>query len=490
MFKKIQKQFVLALLTSVIMFSCAEDEGNYDYIDINEVEFNGIEDSYSVLRFDDFNIVPQLVTTLGENNISGYTYKWEALSINDSDSVNKLTELSTEKDLVTIIGLTPGVYTVYYTVKDLDTDIEFQNSFELEVVTDEYEGWLVLNDIDGAPRLDMISIINNQFKPVYDLLGVVDSELTLEGEPSFVYTYPYASDFYGIYISTTGNGTTKVEPDTFYWDDIYNIYNEFISTQPVDLEVDNIVSKGSQHAYTAVDGNIYYYFGFFGYSYSAPINSIGGVVFDASPFIGKGSAWGSTILYDNTNKRFVSTNFGSTSVMPTGSLFDFTTGKDLEYMIGSNYNNGGGAEIFAILKDPADDKKYLALFNATNKSQTFYGEVIAPDFDKATSYAVSPEYGYLFYAAEGKVYEYDFSLETTKLMLDKGSDEITMIKFQEFFYSNDSYDEIAKQLIVCSYDGTEGTMEQYSVPPINGQIELVDSYSGFGKIKSVSYRER
>jgi hypothetical protein len=488
MFKKIKIQLVLLLFTSTLVVSCLEDEGNYTYSDINEVQFEGFEDTYSFIRFENFNIEPQLVNTIAENNTAGYSYKWQAYQPS-ADFDNRLIDLSEEKNLSTIISLIPGDYTVFYTVKDLDTEVEFQYEFDIEVVNNIYEGWLVLNDVDGAGRLDMVSLIENEYKTQFDVLNLVGSELELNGTPEFVYTYPYKSDFYGIYVSTSGNGTVKLEPDTFSWNPEYNISKEFVSVQPEDLKVDHITSKGSQMAYTIADGNVYYYFGIFSYNYSAPINSIDGLVFEAAPFIGEGSFWGNAILYDNTNKRFVRTNFGRTSVMPTKELFDYNTGKDLEYMVGSEYNNTAGAQIFAILKDPVDSKKYLAVFNATSSAQSYYGEVIAPGFDKATSYAFSPDFGYLFYAAEGKVYQYDFSLQSTKLMVDKGSDEITLIKFQDFF-NDTTYSDLQSQLIVCSYDGTEGTMELYSVPPVNGQIELETTFTGFSKIKSVSYRER
>jgi len=486
MFKNIKTQLILVLFTSVLAISCLEDEGNYNYSEINEVKIEGLEEEYTVVRFDNFNIVPQLTNTL-ENNSADYSYKWQAVNPNDLD--NKLIDLSEERDLQEFIQLVPGNYTIFYTVKDFSTEIEFQYSFKLEVVNSIYEGWLVLNDINGGSRLDMISLINGEYLTKHDILSLSSSELTLEGAPEFVYTYSYDSNYYGIYVSTSGNGTVKIEPNTFSWNSALNISNEFIGSQPVDLKVDNLIAKNAYHAYTAVDGNIYYYYRVWNLRFSAPINSIGGVKFDASPLIAQGSPFSNTIIYDNTNKRFLKTNYGTTSVMAEGNLFDFNTGKDLEYMVSSDYNGSYGAETFSILKDPADGKKYLAVFNVGTSFQSHYGEVIAPDFDQATCYAVSPDYGYLFYVAGSKVYEYDFSLGTTKLMLDKGSEEITLIKFHNFF-SDYTYGELQSQLIVCSYNGSEGTMELYNVPPVNGQIELQTTYTGFGKIKSISYRER
>ncbi|QTE21327.1 PKD-like family lipoprotein [Polaribacter cellanae] len=492
MFKYIKTQLILVLFTLVLVISCMEDKGNYNYKEINEVKVEGLKEEYSVVRFDNFNIVPRIVNTKKNNNSAGYSYKWQTYDSNSIGDEVKLIDLSTEKDLLTPIQLKPGNYNIYYTIKDLDTELEFQYNFRLEVVNSIYEGWLVLSEVNGGSRLDMVSLINGKYETKIDVLGLSSSELKLKGKPGFVYTYKYKRDYYGIYISTSGNGTVKIEPNTFSWNSALNISNEFVGSQPLDLEVDNLVAKYNGHAYIAKNGNIYYYFDTYQLKYSAPINTIGGVVFEASPFIGKGYLFGNSILYDNTNKRFVNTNYGKTSVMPAGTLFNFTTGKDLEYMVGSEFNGSYGAEIFSILKDSNNGKKYLAIFNSQNNSQSYYGEVIAPDFNKATSYAVSPDYGYLFYVAGSKVYQYDFSLRTTKLMLDKGSEEISLIKFHNFFedFLNDDYKSMQSKLIVCSYNGSEGTMELYKVPPVNGQIKLETKYSGFGKIKSITYRER
>lgn len=489
MFKKIKTQFILLLSISILAISCYDDEGNYDYKDINEVGISGLEEKYSVARFENFNLVPELTYSQASGNTANYTYKWQAYQRSGVGD-DRVTDLSNEKDLLVPIELIPGNYTVYYTVYDDSTGLEWQYDFDLEVANSIYEGWLVLNDINGASRLDMISYIYEEYQTKHDVLALAGSELTLDGAPGFVYCYSFDPSFYGIYVSTSGNGTVKLEPNTFTWKEAFNISNEFTTNQPIDLEVDNLVAKTGGEAYVAKDGNIYWYYRLWNRRYSAPVNSIDGVVFEASPLIGSGNYWDAAVLYDNTNKRFVRAQYGSAFLMPEGTLFDYNTGKDLLYIVGSDYNSSYGDETFAVLNDPVDNKRYLAVFTANEGIQSHYGEIVGPDIDQATSFAVNPDYGYLFYAAGSKVYQYDFSLGTTKLMVDKGGDEITLIKFQNFFANRDRFNELQRQLIVCSYDGTEGTMELYSVPPVNGQIELENTYTGFGKIKSVTYRER
>jgi hypothetical protein len=121
----------------------------------------------------------------------------------------------------------------------------------------------------------------------------------------------------------------------------------------------------------------------------------------------------------------------------------------------------------------------------------------APDIDKATHFASSPELGYLFYSVGGKLYEYDPFLQQSFLMLDKGSEEITYIAFQKFFNPNyyDKYTEFGNLLTVgtqnpAGSEGSNGTLTQYTVPPINKPLQVKNTFTGFGRIVSVSYRER
>ncbi|HEY0175237.1 MAG TPA: hypothetical protein VGC08_02600, partial [Pedobacter sp.] len=107
--------------------------------------------------------------------------------------------------------------------------------------------------------------------------------------------------------------------------------------------------------------------------------------------------------------------------------------------------------------------------------------------------------GYLFYSVGGKVYEYDPGIQKSFLMVDKGTSQISYLNFQTFYNrlvpATAIYKTWANYLTVGSYDpagttGKNGTMELYTVPQVNGQIVRVNSWTGFGKIVSVSYRER
>jgi hypothetical protein len=402
--------------------------------------------------------------------------------------------LSTEKNMNQQVILRPGGYTLFYLVKDLNTGVEFQYQTKLKVVNSIYEGWMILNDVDGEPRLDMVSLLEGKYKLVYNVLA--GSSLTLTGKPGFVECYPYTPNMYGVYVSTSGNGTTKLDPDTFEWGKTNNISYEFVSSQPEDLEATALHPRGNYFSVLMANSGFYVYNRTFNVNYSTPQNvRADGISFEVSPHISTSESFGifKMVFYDNTNKKFVyHNNFSSNCFDVTSTDPVFTPGKDLTYMTFNTYGGMFGTT-FAILKDPTDGKSYVGMFESNSFTQSHYSEIKATNFDQAEHIAIDPTYAYIMYNIGSKVYEYDVFTGTTVEMLDKGDLEITKLEYRKFLKS--SYDELAKQLIVCTYDanatsGTNGVMELYNVPAIQGQIELDRSFTGLGKIVSVAYRER
>ncbi|MCH4553054.1 PKD-like family lipoprotein [Aestuariibaculum lutulentum] len=488
---KFQQLFAL-LVTLMLAVSCMDDLGNYDYQDINEVAFGNIDEKYVVKRFDNLVINPEVYFRLDESGMGEYEYRWVAVK-DTGIGIQELTELSESKNLDEVISLVPGDYFGYYFVKDVKTGIETQYRFDIEVTNSIYEGWLVLSDGTDAPQLDMISLIDGEYSPIYNVLD--GSGIELGGEAGFVYTFGYDINFYGIYVSTSGNGTTKIHPDTFEWLPTYTIANEFVTPQPADLELDNLESQSGRTGFALFGGNAYYYNTVIGTAYSSPINILGGTQFEVSPMIGKGGQTTYSAMYDNTNKRFVRSYRGRmyTFAASASTKFDYNnTGMELVYMKSNDYGGYNGAAVFSILRDPATSKYYLAVFNMSNSAQLYYGEITDPNFAQASNITVNPVYGYLYYNIGSKVYRYDWNPEipATRLELDAGNDEITMLKFHDFIGGKAEYVTMQNHLIVGRHNGTEGKLEFYDVLNLNQPLNLVDTYSGFGKVKSISYRQR
>lgn len=497
------------LVMLFITFSCRKDLGNYNYEEINSVGFEGINKSYNALVGEKFQLNPVLKFTKDEsNNEEAYTYQWFAMRNGEALPAEIRKELAMTRNLDIVVKIPPGSYVVYYLVTDKKTGVAYRTNFKLTVQTSIYEGWMILNDVNNVARLDMISKINEVYTPVTDVLASTGSELVLKGKPLDVHCYPFNFSTYGLYLSTDKE-TNRVDPETFKWKSTLNLKYEMVANVPDNFHADFIAStehlQGVGTSYMFSGGNVYYYYYTYQINYGAPINLVKeeAVPFKAAPFIAR-SLSSSTltpnaVLFDMDKKRFVRhiNNESTCSTMPTmdNALFDYNrVGKDLMYMEYSSFNGG---DVFAVLKG-GDGKVYLARFNLVTAIQTYYAEITGTDIADAEKFAVSSKFGYLFYSTGSKVYEYDMSLKTSKLMLDKGADKISLIKFQKFVKGGSTrpyYESRKDQLMVCSYHPalpaeSNGKMELYTVPSLNADLTLGESYSGFGKIVSVSYRER
>ncbi len=499
----IKKIFTNSLLLGFFIaafYACDKDLGNYDYHDINEISFESFDtvNGYNVFTGDSLKIYPDLVMTKDQNaSENDYLYEW---SIHITESYNIYDSIiSTEKNLKAKILLDPGNYFLQYKVTDKTTGVPFHIRTNLLVSTPVYEGYLVLNNVDGQSRLDMLSYNNTDhiFIQYTDVLEKMGSSLPPQGEPYQIQCIYYTRflENYGIYL-LTASGSNRLEEETFDWEPTYDIRYQMLGDIPADFRAEKISGTVLYGIFPLLymysDNNIYSHQPMNGHMFKyVPINNYGNISepFKASPYLATNG--NTAVMYDMDNQKFVTSSYQSVSVEEVPVALNYPTGYDLVYME-RNYLG----TVYAILQDPSTSKYYMLRFQI-GAEQDYFKEITGTDFANATHYAVSPDLGYLFYSVGGKLYEYDLSLQTSIEMLDKGGEEITYLSFQNFLgrSSNTNYGNWAKLLTVGSYDssgtsGSNGTLGLYSVPPVNGQIVQTNQWTGFGKIISVSYRER
>src|SRR5699024_6820954 len=113
MLKKIQ--YLLMIGGLIFIASCHENLGNYDYNDINEVQFEGIEEEYSILMGDHFTLEPVLKFT-EDNSGSEERYEYEWFAINKAGVLpgEKRKDLATTRNLDMPITLAPSTYEIFY----------------------------------------------------------------------------------------------------------------------------------------------------------------------------------------------------------------------------------------------------------------------------------------------------------------------------------------------------------------------------------------
>jgi hypothetical protein len=500
--------YILCALLCVTAGSCFKDKGNYDYTAINAVTIDSFGNK-AALYLDSLIIKPAISAGPDESVLKDtgrWSYLWTAAIVNRVAAKGDvpLITLSKSKDLRIKLTMRPEKYTLYFKITDNYTGNIFYMQTALTVTTSTHEGWLLLTDINNVARLDMVSFMPAPLTDTFVLTDLLKNYGVPEmhGPRNIAFTLANQGNY--VYV-TAADGGHKLDADVFFWQSSYNLKYECLFEYGVNFSPGYVMNSGSGGGgYLLNYGSDFYYQNqITAAGYGIPVNRVAGETadFDASPLIGKANNSGNPgILFDRTKKRFLRLNDGAATCVelpePTTSpIFSYKPNMDLLYIT----TNQANSITYAILKDPATNKVWVYSFTLTTSSlaQNFARELTGTDIANAEQFAVSPEYGYLFYNVGSKVYEVDYDNPTvSKLAVDLGSKKISLLKFHQFrAYSGAKYLPVGKCLMIGSYDpglpvGSCGTLSQYTVPGLAGTPVLVRSYSGMGKIVSLTYRER
>jgi hypothetical protein len=498
--------YILGALLCVTAGSCFKDKGNYDYSDINRVYIDSLG-AKAAIYLDSIIIKP--VISAGPDgavldDTSRWSYVWSAAIVTRVAAKGDvpLLTLSTSRDLRIKLTMRPEKYTLYFKMTDKLTGNIFYQSTTLTVSTSTHEGWLLWTDVNNVGRLDMVSYLP---APMTDTLVLTDllknyGVPPMHGPRDISYTAANQGNY--VYV-TAADGGHKLDADVFYWQSSYNLKYECLFEYGANFSPASVRNSGQGGGgYLLNYGKDWYYQNqVTAAGYGIPVNRVAGETadFDASPLIGKATNVSNPgILFDRTKKRFLRLNDGGATCVElpdptTNPLFSYKPNMDLLYITTNQANN----ITYAVLKDPVTNKVWVYSFTITTSSlsQNFARELTGTDIANAEFFAVNPEFGYLFYSVGSKVYEVDYDNPTvSKLAVDLGNKKISLLKFHQF-RGFTKYATLGKSLMIGSYDtGLPvekcGTLSQYTVPGLVGTPVLVNSYSGMGKIVSLTYRER
>ena len=494
------------------MAACAPDKGNYDYVPLEDPCITGIEESYSVLTNEMFEIKP-----LSDALTDDWTYLWKAVYLgNGRDSY----VLSQEKNLSVKMSLDEGSYTLVFRATEPSTGVFWEKQSALQVSSTTSEGWMVLCDEDGRTRLDFVSSITS--KTYTDVIDGLEGR----GKP-FELFYSYYSDPDSPFYLITSGGATRLSKQGFALDESYDLKYEMGGGEVSDV---GVIADGIQGKLLVAGGNLYYSDCVVGVGLFGPVQSSAefapkvGVnlltrnivvpcylLYDISGkrFMGYAPALGSDDLghYDtlhemNSLVQLLSTMEGGGRV--TGNAFQsFPKGLDFVDMSSTMYDpsNTSMGIIYTVLADGA--KRYVygiqlgELWGAVTVGDCSYaiGKALykdisgCTDIDKAEHFAFSPLRSAMYYSIGGKVWMSDLSEEEpgSKLILNYGpSEKISVLKFQKYENTENlmrNYD-----LIVATQSGALRVYEGFnSGGDFTGAKP--STYEGLGNIVDVNYRE-
>lgn len=507
----------LALLLTGCMAGCAPDEGNYSYHSLNEPDITGVPEKMSVLIHDTLSLNPSLGSNITDTD--AYTYEWKAIN-NAGD--NEVTTLSEEKRLHEEVTLNAGQYTLYFTMTDKRSGLFWRKSYALTVSDSSSEGWMVLCDVNGKTRLDIISDVTGK---------TYTNVLSDKGMPELNHPYrmqyvPRNGNSDSPFYLFTADGATRLSKNNFAWQKEYAFKYEVAKS--VDLHPQAMVSDQSGmmrvcvsdgYAYTASNMGIQGLF--------ASINKQGGLAPYVGANIGATSYASVYLFYDTVRKRFMSccpfltglslsdasyhsmeemesiaTGYKG-SEMVTGNAFDtYPEGLDFVYMENTYYDPGNAkmGVTYTMLRD--DNSYYLYGIQLGDMlcyadctfviGKAYYGDLSGcTDISKAEHFAFSSLRNYMYYSVGSDIYRVNLSekpLQADKQLHYEG-ETVTMMKFNLYQNAASTHDY---DLVVASEQNGIGTLRIYDGMAGEGDFTSVKPtvYTGFAKIVDATYRER
>ena len=460
------KQILYILLGIMLLsiVSCYDDEGNYDYHDINEVTFGEINTMYNVLlNIDTLKIDVGDFVEMSQGDLTDtdrFEYLWVIFSPSDSHVKDTI---STDRVLSYPVTLAPGTYNLYLKIRDRVTEVQWKKQFTVTVGTPYSRGILLMGeDANGNADAQMISMAGIDTLILKDILK--NSGLpTLHGPVSFLHTGKQGEDYRQIWVLTE-SGSYYLDRETLQGSES-NVFDNFllesynepmipVTIVPQPSDIDGKVE--SQRAVVCSNGKLFYTsLSILAYGmYSFPLEQKST---DAFPWDQKGT--GRTLIYgENTWNE-------AKAWVCDGNSFALMGDGTNAYIYKFYVNNMEAKSMYEITSNVASD-------------------ILTADF-----YAFSSTRSVLFYVKNNVLYAYNYDkgnerVETIPL---ETTDQITMLKFDL------TMEPMKDALFIATYNTAEGgTLRKYYVGNNPDKVELKADptavWKGLTKVKNMSWR--
>lgn len=499
--------------------ACADDKGNYDYTELNDLTIR-MDDSYTAIAREEFCVTP---TVTGKHfDAEDYTYEWKAY---DETGRQAPVVIGTELNLHGELVLLQGTYRLVLNIREKASGIYYQQATSLRVNTPTSLGWLVLCSDQGRVRLDMVSHIKKTDNVYYDLLK--DTELADWQTPyQLVCDARMEEPFYLI----AESGCTRLSNTEFQWNESYRLANEF-GTGTYSGTIRYLAARFPGKLVIKGNGGVHYCNTLMGDGLFGTVRPNG---FYVAPAVGYNALAEQIVpafmMWDKNNKRFVvcasefnTVGFDNVRDIPMSQLpeYDFPTVNEdlfawpkltdrleLVHMENTRYdkNQSGNGVTYAVLSKGKQRFLYGIILGdlygfvdskfGTTYEKTYYVDLSdCAEIASATQFAFSSLKSYLYYAVEGRVYRVNFSAAQPEAELQfelPAGEQITLMKF--YLWQQDDADNRSYDLIVGSRNADTGESrlriyDGFSSEGLFRDVQPVESYGGFADIVDVIYRE-
>jgi len=530
-----RKIFFTAITFLILTQACIRDMGNYDYLDINELEFVGFQTSDGVdgitgqsaanpINVEDaherFTLIPVIRTSMKtEENL---VFSWLTL-----DTLGERTVFHEGRNLIDTVfpSYWSGDVWVVFRIEDVVSRKILDTRIFVNVINSFQRGLMVLQeDAQGFMRLDMLSWRPGTgeypkvgYRHLTDVLKDTDFPKQQGARQIVTFSDHVQSVAFGgraIYIVTDEIDVYRIHPTSFEWlGEAGHLRHAFLS--PAFFPSNAKVSRFSENGTTAVllnmDGQLFHQ-NAMGRFFSVELNTRPNRErFSASPHVSRvGERF---LIFDEDTRSFYALFPARDSwaiPLPTSAetLTSFRTmNKELIFSQAASTEIGASVQHFSynILSDGDDFWVLRVVMEDWTQNSWQRMNNVPAGFGKNALMAVGGEFvdREMYVAIHNAVYMYDIHNNSFHRVLTlPPGEEITFMGFvQNTRYFGPTDDEVGfdayRLLLVGSYnDATGGTLTHYSIPLGIGLLQPYTNsrtgqrhhWEGFGRIRDVSNR--
>jgi hypothetical protein len=375
--------------------SCYKDKGNYDYNDINQVMLKTDRDTVTVMLPAALKVNLNLEQTMPGNE--GFDFEWVMYPTGGTPVTRRT--LGTSQNLDATITELPGTYYLMIYARDRKTGVEYQKRLYVSVLTAYSEGWLVVEENNGACDLSMITPADTVFRNIYSTANKGDKL------PAGTRRIPEIKTNRGEQKIFILSRTDMIQAN---YSDLVKIagFNDFFWQAPAAPQPREYFVNGDEEIYLNK-----------GVPYGRTLITTGVIKLNLPPegnyYMAPFETYSSTlgyILYDTITQSFLKLNLSSMSLVPfttpvtPQSFYLNNIGKKLLYAevnTGNQYN--------AIFKNNNNDSLFAYVFNPHLASPAInkYDGLNAPGLLHARLFAGSRKLPHIYYAYNNSIYKLD-----------------------------------------------------------------------------------
>lgn len=465
------------ILTVLVLAGCYKDKGNYDYQDINEVILKTNVDTVNLILPDSLKINLTIEQTIPDE--AGFSFEWVLYPTGNAPVERRI--LDTTKDLNARITELPGSYYVMAYAKDRKTGVEYQKRVFVSVLTPYSEGWMIVEENNGACDIAMISPVGKVFKNIYSATNNGDKL------PAGTFRIPEIRTNSGdqkIYIISPADMIQVTYSDFKK----LSAFNEFFWEPPVPKPQEYFVNSTDDLMLN--NGKIY----------SRSLNGPPGAVVKLNlpplvdHYIAPYELYGvGYIVFDTVTQSFYNLNTYTSSLTPFGT----PSGTPLFYMnnIGKKLlyaEANAGAKFYAYFKNNNDDSLFAYGFNpsAANPALDKTEILNAPALINARLFVGSRSLPHLYYVNSNQIYKLDVPAKTAAPIytFPAGTEIRAMKMYRNLKSSTDPNNN--KLIAVATHENGEGKVYYFPISATGNFTNNTYSkvFTGFNKINEITFK--